>query len=384
MKIEINNFQSIDHCKLDLPEKAFTCLVGPTNIGKSAIRRALECVLYNKGDANYIRTGAKECTVSLTLEDGTHIKWIRDKKTASYEINGESYSKLSGSVPDILVDKGFKELTLSKEKISVQIAHQFENIFLLNQTGSKITEVLSNLGNLNRIIEANKHCVNDRKNIRSRLKIRQEDNELEKQKINSFLGLDGQKDIVSELKKTLKNIQNKIELKNKIIKINEKYERSYRIFKNLKEVNNVNFVENNIDVDKFKKIKYLYSKFNISSKKIEYFKDINSLNEVSLDLFNDYDKFKKAKKIYNLIYDKKNKINNLSKIPEIIDDININVDNYNNIKKLYNKIIFTKKSILECRGKIENSEKELLILSEEVLNIKKEMKTCPLCDSSLI
>ena len=383
MELEIQNFQSIDKCKIKIPEKSFTCLVGPTNIGKSAIRRALECVLYNKGDANYIRTGAKECSVSLTLDDGTHIKWVRDKKTAYYEINGESYSKLSGSVPDILIDKGFRELNLNKDKISVQIAHQFENIFLLNQTGSKITEVLSNLGNLNRIIEANKHCVSDKKSIKSKLKIRKEDNDLEKQKVNSFYGIDSQKEKVINFKETLKEIKNKVNLKNEILKINDKYEKSYKNFLNLKKVYDVNFIENDINFEKFKDIKYLYKKYSNSLHKVDSLKEISNIKEINLELLDNFDKYKKSKKLYDLILNKKSKIETLSKIPELVDEFNIDVDNYNNTYKIYNKIIKVKNNILSQREDIKNCENELEKLNEEMTEIKKELKVCPLCDSSL-
>jgi DNA repair ATPase RecN len=384
MKLEISNFQSIENCKIEIPERAFTCLVGPTNIGKSAIRRALECVLYNKGDSNYIRNGAKECTVSLILDDGTSIKWSRDKKTAYYEINGESFAKLSGSVPDILIEKGFRELSLSKEKLSVQVAHQFENMFLLNQSGSKITEVLSNLGNLNRIIEANKFCVSDKKNIRSKIKIREEDNDLEKQKINSFLGIDDQKQKVSNLKKVLEDIKNKTNSKHKIIKILDKYQKSSKTFEYLKEIKNVQLIENNIDVDKFKKVNYLYKKFFISLNKTKNFKELSDIKETSFNISEDFEKFKKAKQFYTSLVNKKIKIQFLSDIPKEIDSLDINFDNYNNVKKLYNKIDIVKNNILKYRVEVKDTENNLEKIMEEYEAVKKELKICPLCDSSLI
>lgn len=386
MKLTIKNFQSIENCELDIPEKSFTCLVGPTNIGKSAIRRALECVLYNKSEVSYIRNGSKECEVTLILDDGLKIKWIRDKKTSVYEINGESYSKLSGTVPEILIDKGFRELILSKEKLSVQVAHQFENIFLLNQTGSKITEVLSNLGNLNRIIDANKQCGVDKKNIKSKLKIREEDNTLEKQKINSFIGIDDQKLKMDELKIHISTIKNKKNKYDKITSLKDKYSNIYRKCHELKKIDDIKLPDiEQIDINLLNKLMYLNKKYSISENNLNKLKPIKKVEEVSIEISQDkINNYFNLVKLNKLLIAKKAKYDLYKNIPDIIDDLNINTDNLFNLKKLYEKINLYKNSIISIRDNLKEEEVRLTELKNEYELTKKELKVCPLCDSKLI
>jgi DNA repair ATPase RecN len=386
MKLTIKNFQSIENCELDIPEKSFTCLVGPTNIGKSAIRRALECVLYNRSEVSYIRSGSKECEVTLTLDDGLSIKWVRDKKTSTYEINGESYSKLSGTVPEILINKGFRELSLSKEKLNVQVAHQFENIFLLNQTGSKITEVLSNLGNLNRIIDANKQCGIDKKNIKSKLKIREEDNLLEKQKINSFTGIDDQKLKIEELKIKVSEIKNKKNKYDKLVSLKIKYDYVDTKLKELIKIDKICLPEmDKIDINLLNKLSYLNRKYSISENNLNKLNPIKKIQDITIDISQDkINLYFNLVKLNNLLSIKKYKYELYKNVPNIIDGLNINTDNLFNLKKLYEKINFYKNSIIGIRDNLKEEEINLIRLSDDYEATKKELKVCPLCDSKLI
>ncbi|MDB4330175.1 AAA family ATPase [bacterium] len=382
MKVKITNFQSIENCDIDIPEKSFTCLVGPTNIGKSSIRRALECVLYNKSEVSYIRKGAKECIVEVTFEDGMHVKWVRDKKTATYEIDGESYAKLAGSVPEPLIQKGFKELVISNDRLNVQVAHQFENIFLLNQTGSRVTEVLSNLGNLNKIISANKECLSDKKNFKSKLKVRKEDFTLQKEKLNSFKGLDEQRDKIETLKKILTESKDLEIQKEKVLKLDEKLNKSKDTVGNLRRLKDVEVPKDDITLETFNILSKLNKSYSKLSNKIENYSGLSNLNDIDFNIKDDFDKFANLKKIYQNLINKKRTILNYKNLPELSSIVDVNLGNIVSVKKISVKLDDVKVSILDNRKKLKEYEENLDKLDKEFHDIKKDLDICPLCDSN--
>jgi DNA repair ATPase RecN len=384
MQVHIKNFQSIEDCKLEIPEKAFTCIVGPSNIGKSAIRRALECVFYNKSESTYIRKGSSECSVEVTFDDGLNIKWFRDDKTSRYEINGEKYSKLNKTVPEIITDRGIKELIINKEKFNVQVATQFSHIFLLDQTGSKVTEVLSNLGNLNKIITANKACLNDLKNNKSTLKVRKDDIVSLKEKINSFNGLDNQLNLINSLRNTLENLKNLNSKKEKALAINDKFQKSKVIVSNLKPVKDINLLDLNIDTNKFLELKKMCSKIEKTKNKIVCFDKLKNVKNDQFEIQIDIPKFLELKKIYNLIYKSNYKINYFKKLNEVkVPEFNLKYSDLEKIKSLYLKIIFHKESILKLRSDFKESEEKLQNMLDEKSTLLKQLKVCPLCDSNV-
>lgn len=385
MILEINNFQSIEHCKLEIPEKSFTCLVGPTNVGKSAIRRALECVLYNKSEVSYIRKGCTSCEVSLTLADGTSIKWSRDKKTAQYEINGETFSKLSGSVPELIQDKGFRELSLSKDKLTVQVAHQFENIFLLNQPGGKVTEVLSSLGNLHNIIEANKICSSDKKATKSKLKIRNEDLVLENQKLKSFSGVDKSRECLDNYKKDLKEIRAISDRVSKAKILNGKLRSSLVKKTQYSKALEVQPPVFDLDTSKVNSLKLLDKKYSSQIVRVEALAKIKTVDEgiFKIDLDDDLKKYILLKSLKDKLVVKKNTLEKYSEIPEPVTHLEIDSSSVINMKKILTKLKSSKEKLLSYRSDLNKLDDKLVNLDKEYTSVRKELKICPLCDSSL-
>jgi len=383
MKVRIKNFQSIENCSFEIPEKAFTCIVGPSNIGKSAIRRALNCLLYNYSDAGYIRNGEKECSVEVEFDIGTKVLWYRTELTSGYNINGVPYTKLSKSVPEPILDMGFKELVLSKEKINVQVASQFSNLFLLDPaiTGSKITEVFSNLGNLNRIISANKACSSDLKNNKSKVTIRKDDLVLIKEKVKSFSGLDEQRHLLAILKDAFFDIKKQKEiidnLKDLLIKLNK----SVNIVKILKPVLSINLQVFDIDINILTNLKNVIKKYQDSEIKNKEFSLLKNIKEISFSLekenelfFNLLEKFKN----YQKITDKLILYKNLKEEISYFEDTDLS--KIIKIKDIYNKILKCKNEIISCREDISKSEDNIKVLEKEEIEIKKILKVCPLCN----
>lgn len=131
------------HTELELGP-GVNALTGPNNTGKSAIVEALRCLATNPVPRHYIRHGAKEARVSVELEDGTRVVWIRKKRSSGYELylpgaeEPEEYWKFGRRPPeDILkvLRLDLVELETGGE-IDVHVGNQREPVFLLNQPGS--------------------------------------------------------------------------------------------------------------------------------------------------------------------------------------------------------------------------------------------------------
>jgi len=380
MKVIIKNFQSIEECELDIPEKGFTCLVGPSNIGKSAIRRAIECLLYNKSEKSFVRTGTDSCSVKIILDDGTNIEWVRDKKSSSYVIDGETYSKLSKGVPQILLDKGFKELVLNKDHYSVQVASQFNNIFLLNQSGSKVTEVFSNLGNLNRIINANKVCLSDLKSNKSKMNVRRGDLSHEKERIKQFRGLDFEITKVQDLKDSILKIKTQQQDLSRAAILSDKFQQQKKKLSSLSDVKDLKTPLCNIDLLEITKIKDLYKRYIKTGTRLKNYKSLLGVNEVSLDFEETLNTFISGSTILSKLTVAKDKIKSLRGIPHSVESFEIPLEVPIRLKDYLEKIKSSKEKIMSLRGDIKENEQLLGQIISDEKKIKAELKVCPLCD----
>ena len=115
MKLKLKNFQSWKDQEFKfLP---FTVVVGETNSGKSAIVRALEALLYNVPNDNYLRRGADKLYISF---NDTKHEIIYEKKTSpKYYLDGEAFSPGRGSSEQI-GEIGYAEIDAEKSKIRPQ------------------------------------------------------------------------------------------------------------------------------------------------------------------------------------------------------------------------------------------------------------------------
>ena len=96
--LKIRNFQS--HKKLDLYFGKVTSIIGPSDIGKSAVLRALLWIMENHptGDA-FIKDGTEKASVQLIADDST-IKRKRSKSQNLYTLNKEEFYAFGNKVPD--------------------------------------------------------------------------------------------------------------------------------------------------------------------------------------------------------------------------------------------------------------------------------------------
>lgn len=195
-KVKIKNFQSIG--STDFTIDGFTVIIGKNNIGKSAVVRSIDAALTNRSGKEFIRHGKKSTEVTIKRE-GLDVEWKKGSKT-TYNVNGESYSALNRSVPQPLTDAGFRKLEVGSEKLNPLLAAQFDPLYLLNKTGSVITEALSVLYNLDVISSADDLCQKQLRATKSMLKTRTFDLTDIEDKVSRYEGFDEIKDKFQEVR----------------------------------------------------------------------------------------------------------------------------------------------------------------------------------------
>ena len=175
--MRILDFQSLKDVELDV--SGFTVLTGRSNIGKSAVVRAIAAALFNRPGDDYIREGEKGCEVTLTDAPSTGpipliLRW-RKGTAATYTINGLDYAKVGQKTPEVLQAAGYRDVTFGSETLRPQVGGQFDGIFLLDRPGSLISDVLTTVSRLAVLLRADRACGTDLKQAKSALKTRQAD-----------------------------------------------------------------------------------------------------------------------------------------------------------------------------------------------------------------
>lgn len=145
VRVSIRNYQSID--ALDLEVRGFTCVTGKTNIGKSAILRAISSAILNESVNGMIRSGSKFASVELQSE-AWGFKWEKGPGVSRYHVAGTTYDKVGQATFEAVTNMGFGSVKLGQKEVYPWWASQFEPIFLLGATGAAVTDFVSDISRL--------------------------------------------------------------------------------------------------------------------------------------------------------------------------------------------------------------------------------------------
>jgi DNA repair ATPase RecN len=189
IKVEIKDFQSIENATIVVD--GFTAISGQNNIGKSAVIRAIMGVFENTPGKAFVRSGAANCSVTVTFDSGDTVTWEKGK-TVRYEVNGKSFNP-GKAVPEQVKELGVREIIVADKKLWPQMSPQDERMFLLNRdtTGAVVAEAIADVERVGRLNSALKLSERQRKSAQSRLKVRRGDVEELETRLEGFDGLVG-------------------------------------------------------------------------------------------------------------------------------------------------------------------------------------------------
>ena len=205
IEVEIQGFQSIEKGRFRLD--GFTAFVGKSNIGKSAVVRALRCALTGAVGTDFVRHGPacerrkrgnKRCkcqaTVRVEMPELT-FTWEKGDAINQYTVERkgiakpEVYSKIDRGTPDFLLPY-FNSIKVGKDQKLIQVSEQWDPIFLLNQGGNTVADVLSDVAQLDQINTAMGLVTKDRKNALATRTVRERDILDLEAALESYVGLD--------------------------------------------------------------------------------------------------------------------------------------------------------------------------------------------------
>ena len=199
LDLEIRNFQSIEHTSLQV--QGFTALTGRSNIGKSAIVRAVKAALTGAPSTSFVRHSAQclrktkaaktckcYCSVHIKTEN-VDLLWEKGDTLNRYTFNGQIFDKAERGTPDFL-QPAYAPVKVGEDKELLQVADQFNPIFLLNQSGGVVADVLSDVAHLDRVNIAIRLVEKDRREAAATRKVREGDVVQLTQRLVLFDGLD--------------------------------------------------------------------------------------------------------------------------------------------------------------------------------------------------
>jgi hypothetical protein len=203
IEIEIQNFQSIE--KVAFRIEGFTALIGRSNIGKSATIRALKYALTGAAGTDFVRHGPecerrvkgnKKCkcksVVSITTAS-MKLVWEKGDDDNQYTVTKDGketvYTAVNRGTPDFLLPD-FEPVKVGDSTDLLQVSDQFDNPFLLKESGSAVADVLSDVAKLDDINVAMKLVGKDRKNAVSTRNVRDKDIKQLTVELEGYEGLD--------------------------------------------------------------------------------------------------------------------------------------------------------------------------------------------------
>lgn len=200
MRVRIQNYQSIEDAEIEV--EGFTVIVGKSNIGKSAVLRAIEDATVARSGNDFVQHGKQHCSVEV--EDGDfHFLWEKGNKKNQYTFGTEVFDKVGTTAPPQIAEAGFFPVELNSRKgrpLSVQFASQDSgDVFLIDETPAVLAEVFSKLSKLDVWLKARKNCESDIKDKKSEVSVRDKDVIRLTEKLTRYEGLDKVSDKVTKL-----------------------------------------------------------------------------------------------------------------------------------------------------------------------------------------
>ncbi|WP_237036338.1 AAA family ATPase [Mediannikoviicoccus vaginalis] len=358
--IEIENFQSHSHTKLEFDE-GVNVIIGPSDSGKTAVIRAMKWIFFNEpSGTDIIKKGETAAKVTLKLNTGFKIIRGRDKSKNYYELVTEDgevqrFEGFGLNVPQEVIDiTEMNKIDLGNIKMSLNISEQLESPFLITDSPSIKANALGKLAGVDIIDKALGNLSKDIYEINNDRKSIEKERKNQESFLESFRYLDEEKTKIERLE----NIFHQV----------DEYKSKLSILTNLEKKHTNNLEKTNETKEYLKKFKnldelsILYEKLILKENNLKIYLNLNNrlvYTDSKIKELNLFLKKVDTDKVYN-IYSKS------FEIYKNLEKYNLAYKNYTNITKQIGQL----ENILKKYPDTEQLDKLVLELSD--LNIKKE------------
>jgi hypothetical protein len=386
IEVSIQNYQSIDNLNFEI--YGFTCITGKSNIGKSAIVRAISSALVNNPVVGAVRKGASFCSVLVRSNDWELIWEKSEKGSGKYLVNGKSYDKVGQGQIEPVQSLGFKSVKVGSKNTYPWLASQFSPIFLLDESGPAITDFISEVSRLNVLQNSISISLKGKKSALDEARIKTLDVQIAKDKISSLNKLDDLINLGLDLEAQANSIR---EYESKILSgqsFIEKISSHSNKVNSLSSIDGVNVPDDKITplFDYYFKVHSLWKLIDSAANKVISIRNGSKLIIPDL-LEKEYDTFKSVQRFEGYT-DLKQSVSDLDK-SMVIPDLNLNqeFDEFKSMSNLNDKIRVVAESIIFLNKKLDVPESDadfdnfskMSVLNGKIKDITDEMDD--LCSS---
>jgi len=164
-KLLIQNFQAHSKLKIEFDPR-LTVIVGPSDVGKSAVIRALRWVCRNHPQGQeFIRHGTSGTIVKLFVDD-VIIERRRGKTINAYKLDAEKYVSFGTNVPDTI------DAVLNVNDINFQ--NQHDAVYWFSETAGEVSRRLNSVVDLGIIDESLSSILKTVNNLKKESEINRE------------------------------------------------------------------------------------------------------------------------------------------------------------------------------------------------------------------
>jgi len=205
VQVRIQNFQSIDHVEFEV--RGFTCITGKTNIGKSAIMRAISRSLLNDPVTGMVRKGAKYASVEMKSEGWGYLWEKGEKDVNRYEIDGKRYDKTGQNQLPEIEAMGFRSIRIGDDDLEPWWATQTRPMFLLDKSGPQITNFISEVSRLQVYQNAIVLAARMKRKCTDESRVKSEELGRVQERMNRLSGLESVERLESEIEDQIISLQ---------------------------------------------------------------------------------------------------------------------------------------------------------------------------------
>lgn len=347
-KIELHNFQSHEYTEMEF-DRGLNVILGNSDVGKTAILRAIKWALYNEPKGDYfIRQGEKEVSVKVTFSNGVVVERAKTPSKNSYFLVDSSGNEMRFEGFGIDVPKEITDVTNmykvpldnSNNKTILNIAEQLDGPFLLNEQASLRASAIGRLIGVNYVDDALRNVVRDNKRTNQEIvELRKNRDDL-KEQLDEFSYIKDYKEKyekITRIRNKIKDLQDRldlcIKLKENLDKNKIELEEISNLVEKFKNLNKLEIVIPNLENSLLKKNNFenYLEKIAKTDREIDLIKNnldkLKSLDDLSLRV-SKISENKNILFVYESLYDKYKK--NIKELSEVNKDLK----NYKNIDEI--------------------------------------------------
>lgn len=409
IQIRIKNYQSIEDVSLEV--KGLTVISGKTNIGKSAIIRAISGAILNDSVIGMVRKGSSFSSVEVKSSDYEFLWEKGERGINRYTIGDRVLDKVGAKTLDEMSQMGFKSVRVGSDDVYPWLATQFFPIFLLDKPGSQVTEFISEVSRLNVLQNAINLSNKKKKRLNDQYSLKESEVKKISIKKSAFLSLPEIKTLHAEIEDQLSSIVEYDSLITNLNSINARLESSKeRIFK-IQKITHVKLpiISDRSELDSYNKAELVLKAVEVLTDSIsrvelvqkveipEAIKEFDEYGRISAysyipkesrrvellsgalelkipeDLKQNVKDINSMQQQYIKLYKLRNRINN-SKIRTLPGEIS-EIDEYTKVMGLQNRITL---AFNECK-KLKAEYDKALEHEKDINSVIAEIPLCPTC-----